>query len=856
MNTPSSNSSLRSLSLALWAASLLASGAATACAADKPAPFAVPKEVGAVLTAHCAECHSERGKGNVDVTSLEKLKLADRLEMLNRIQDQLFFKMMPPQSADQPGEREARVLAEWVRGELRQHKASKLDDRLPYPDAGNYVDHAALFDGSNKEKPSTPARRWLVSPQIFEERVLDVFQLEGRDRDQMRRSGFHGVTNPFLLPDHAGVRYYDLTPLDGSHLLVMLNNAEWISSKQLQVLRVKAGDSKAIPADPKDKWTPKITPPAFEAIVAKKAAPSDDELRAAVQTQFRLVLRREPTPAELDLYLNLGRKAIKVAGNGEGLRQVLKAVLLESEFVYRYEFGAGKPDQYGRVPLAPREAAYALAYALGDRAPDAQLLKAAEGGKLATKADYEREVRRMLADENYFRGQVDKSLNGMHINSHVTSHPKLIRFFREFFGYPAAPKIFKDIPRSGGYYQNADRGHLGSAGWMVHEADEFVIWQVDQDRNVFERLLTSDQYFVYHNMDTKAGKALIAEWKKVYETLKDTPWKTKPEEVMAQHQKLLLAAKILDARTKPTEMWREKRSFLSYMYWFQDTFGQGRTPFTRGPFTHGYHYEHSPSYSLPPTPYRTRYVGVETPRYKEPKDSPEYWDYPVEQPFQVPNRKGILTHPAWLIAFSANTASDPIRRGKWIREKLLAGVVPDVPITVDAKVPDDPHKTLRERVSSVTKAAACIKCHSRMNDLGYPLEQFDDFGRFRTQEKLEHPDNLIKAGNGKTTFDIYKTKPLDPRGVLSGTGDPKLDGEVKDSFDLIDRLAKSDRVRQSIIRHAFRFFMGRNERPSDSQTLIDADRAYIQSGGSFKAVVVSLLTSDSFIYRKPSENGL
>ena len=149
------------------------------------------------------------------------------------------------------------------------------------------------------------------------------------------------------------------------------------------------------------------------------------------------------------------------------------------------------------------------------------------------------------------------------------------------------------------------------------------------------------------------------------------------------------------------------------MYWFQDTFGQGRTPFTRGPFTHGYHYEHSPSYSLPPTPNRFRYIGVETPRYKEPKDTPAFWDYPVEQPFRVANRKGILTHPAWLVAFSANTASDPIRRGRWIREKLLAGVVPDVPITVDAKVPDDPHKTLRERVHSVTQSAACVKCHSR-----------------------------------------------------------------------------------------------------------------------------------------------
>ena len=87
-------------------------------------------------------------------------------------------------------------------------------------------------------------------------------------------------------------------------------------------------------------------------------------------------------------------------------------------------------------------------------------------------------------------------------------------------------------------------------------------------------------------------------------------------------------------------------------------------------------------------------------------------------------------------------------------------------------------------------------------------------------------------------------------GSITGAGEPAVDGEVKDALDLMGRLGKSERARQSIIRHAFRFYMGRNELLSDSQTLIAADRAYVQSGGSFKAVIVSLLTSDSFIYRK------
>lgn len=810
----------------------------TAHAADTP--FAVPKDVRGVLATYCSDCHGVKASGGVRLNGVESLKLSDRLDLLNKVQDQLFFRMMPPPKEDQPTVAEAKALADWVRAELRTHKASKLDDRLPYPDAGNYADHAALFDGTNKDKPFTPARRWLVSPQVFEERVLDVFQLTGKDRDNFRRSGFYGVTNPFVLPDHSGVRYYDLTQLDGSHLLVMLTNAEWIASKQLQAARVKAGDAKAVPDDPKDKWAPKSTPAAFEAIVTKNGAPTDDEIKAAVQTQFGLVLQRTATDAEVGQYLTLTRDAVKVVGNAEGVRQMLKAVLLESEFVYRLEFGEGKADEHGRVPLSPREAAYALAYALGDRGPDAQLLRAAADGKLTTKADYEREVRRLLADPTYFAGPVDKSLG--FFQPTTATHPRLARFFREFFGYPAAVKVFKDGKRADGYYSNADRGNTQTPGRLIDEADRVVLWAMDRDQAVFETLLTTDQYFVYHPHDNEKGQAQIDKWKAVYDGLKGTDWKKDPEKVAAEHADLL--KKYIDPKgVNGKNKVNHDNSVVRLMTHFEYTFGKGHTPFTILPWQHGNQYWHSPLYNLPSMPGQGGKYGGN-----------DQLDYHPVQPFALPNRKGILTHPAWLVAFSANTASDPIRRGKWIREKLLAGVVPDVPITVDAKVPDDPHKTLRERVHTVTQSAACVKCHSRMNALGYPLEQFDDFGRFRKDEPLEHPDNLIKTGNGKSTFDVYKTKPIDPTGVLSGTGDAKLDGPVKDSFDLIDRLAKSDRVRQSIIRHAFRFFLGRNELPSDSQTLIDADNAYLKSGGSFKAVVVSLLTSDSFIYRKQTGN--
>ncbi|MEZ5299530.1 MAG: DUF1588 domain-containing protein [Verrucomicrobiales bacterium] len=300
-------------------------------------------------------------------------------------------------------------------------------------------------------------------------------------------------------------------------------------------------------------------------------------------------------------------------------------------------------------------------------------------------------------------------------------------------------------------------------------------------------------------------------------------------------------------------------------------------------------------------------------------------------------RAGMLTHPAWLVAFSGNFDNDPIRRGKWIRERLLADLVPDIPIEVDAKVPEDPHRTLRQRLD-IVREEKCWRCHKQMNPLGEPFESYDDFGKFRESivlgdadayfkalrryrdqrkrwqqdladwrkldaagraEKVAHAEQMLadlkppepgienfQAQQNHYEGDLKRwTKerehwgkiddaeqqrriealerqlagqvmpdaemvPVDASGELRGTGDPALDGKVEGAVDLARRLAKSERVRQSFVRHAFRYWMGRNETFDDSPTLIAADRAYVESGGSFKALLVSLLTSDSFLYRR------
>ena len=87
------------------------------------------------------------------------------------MQEQVYLGEMPPKKKDQPSTEERDALLSWLSTSLAEHDASTLEDKLRYPAYGNYIDHERLFSGEIDSAPWSPARRWLVSPQIFEERV-------------------------------------------------------------------------------------------------------------------------------------------------------------------------------------------------------------------------------------------------------------------------------------------------------------------------------------------------------------------------------------------------------------------------------------------------------------------------------------------------------------------------------------------------------------------------------------------------------------------------------------------------------------------------------------------------------------
>jgi hypothetical protein len=989
-------------------------------AASSHSAFRVTPAAEALLDNYCVSCHAaDEHKGDVRLDNLERLSLDARLDLLNRVQEQIYFGEMPPKKKKQPTEAERSLLTEWIGQELRKHNASKLEDKLRMPEYGNVVDHEKLFSGRYAALPGfTPDRRWLISEFIFDAKFNRLFEHIGqRDIDGKRQQpigdnnrGGVNLTNPFLLPTHSGVRYYDTAALDGGHLLTMLTNAKEASRHMLFQARRKPAYVPAITAIMGAEWAherilttretylkgnveellrglfkekhdallPKFVaakweappvakgpdgrplkkpvfdtaspgneelgeiwgairrnfkegesddalivkcerdwfhfgvnertiqtrvafmhgymeelhkrmpkapttqpkPPAeselavyraalskhrkagdtYSAVIAKCLAEWSDEFRRErektsltdemvgklVEQLFTKIIERAPTSQEMAEYVALTKSYVPKVGTEEAIERLVQTLILRTDFVYRQEFGEGTADAQGRKMLSPRDASYALAYALTDSSPDKELAAAASSGKLNTREDYRREVERMLKNRSQYY-VIEEAVERSGSDSFTSIPIRKLRFFREFFGYPGLLPIFKDNKRFGGNYVN-------TAGRIVSEADMLVEHILKQDQNVFERLLTTEEFFVYHSGDNAAMTTATALIRKIYDYFQDKDWQSFDAEKLKAHIPFLkenpMPGLNLDAIGKVGGRSDQVKIFQGMMTDYTQRLGKGTT--VTAPFS---------SVFGVPSAAKTRTgknlgSGEVAKAFNIDMTS---WNYPVTQPAKMEHRKGILTHPAWLIAFAGNTATDPVRRGKWVREKLLAGTVPDVPVTVDAVIPEDHHKTLRQRLESKTQAEYCWKCHERMNPLGTTFEMYDDFGRFRTEESLEHPDNLVKKMPDKGAphadlRDIYKTLPVNATGHLAGTGDPSLDGDVKDAIDLAGRLAKSAKVRQSIIRHAFRFFMGRNEVLSDSKTLMDADQAYLKSGGSFDAVIVSLLTSDSFIYRKPVTN--
>ncbi len=96
---------------------------------------------------------------------------------------------------------------------------------------------------------------------------------------------------------------------------------------------------------------------------------------------------------------------------------------------------------------------------------------------------------------------------------------------------------------------------------------------------------------------------------------------------------------------------------------------------------------------------------------------------------------GLLGHAAFLTAHAQPENSSPVQRGRVIRERLLCQDLPEVPADLDTNLAGPASfKNNRERYSEHSKNANCAGCHRMMDPVGFALEHYDAFGRYRDTE--------------------------------------------------------------------------------------------------------------------------
>jgi hypothetical protein len=116
------------------------------------------------------------------------------------------------------------------------------------------------------------------------------------------------------------------------------------------------------------------------------------------------------------------------------------------------------------------------------------------------------------------------------------------------------------------------------------------------------------------------------------------------------------------------------------------------------------------------------------------------------------HRGGVLNQAAVLTATSNGVRTQPIRRGTFILDQILADPPPPPPpdvASIDEVVSLRANATLRERLEQHRSDPTCMNCHKSIDPLGFALENYDAIGQWRTHEMV--------AANKKTdTVESYK----------------------------------------------------------------------------------------------------
>lgn len=199
----------------------------------------------------------------------------------------------------------------------------------------------------------------------------------------------------------------------------------------------------------------------------------------------------------------------------------------------------------------------------------------------------------------------------------------------------------------------------------------------------------------------------------------------------------------------------------------------------------------------------------------------------------VPHRAGLLTQGSILAGHARTDLSSPVKRGFMIRKSLLCTEPPPPPMVNIPPVVKAEGVTAREAFTAHRAVEPCKSCHVLMDPLGLPLENFDEFGRYRETDQGKPVD----ATGGLTLI-----------GSKGSVSDPEL-VPVNGATDLGTQLADLPETQKCLVQTWFRYAAGHQEEALDACTINALIARFGGSGGKLDDLLVGLATSDGFRYR-------
>jgi Protein of unknown function (DUF1588)/Protein of unknown function (DUF1592)/Protein of unknown function (DUF1585)/Protein of unknown function (DUF1587)/Protein of unknown function (DUF1595) len=189
-----------------------------------------------------------------------------------------------------------------------------------------------------------------------------------------------------------------------------------------------------------------------------------------------------------------------------------------------------------------------------------------------------------------------------------------------------------------------------------------------------------------------------------------------------------------------------------------------------------------------------------------------------EQPHRIElppdsHRGGLLGMSAVLAVSSYPYRTSPVLRGKWVLDAILGSPPPPPPPNVPT-LPEHAGaqpQTMRERLAQHRENPVCASCHSRIDPIGFALENYDALGQWRTEDagkpidnSGELPDGTKFEGSDQLKAVLLEKKDLFLRNLTSrmlgyalGRGLTRQDSCTVDS--IMAQLAANDYKSQALI---------------------------------------------------------